>query len=595
MGFGKHLIIRGGSIHGLYRRKSAEQAEVLERIYQSMEEGKECQYQPDNTPFAASYYAQLGLTGELDLSELGVSERGMVTYPDNVIQYRELFHAVLSEDGDFLNALENSTISRDEYFELAEAVLRVAMEQSIGRHPADGKVPADVLLSSAPYYANRFRDAIAAYTGDKVEFLLDTLELDRSDEKALDRVRQACLGIELAAHYTAAMSYSPFRIDFLCATERSQVEIPVPGGYYLMLFEAGHTISRILIEPALKLLPHLIIDEEKLTEVLITEISHIAKLQTKRCLLNNLTGSDIIPSLSKDAEANYIPSALSRLNECYHRKDDDDNHESLSQEEWLEQQLEAEAIMRQQAENVRQQLEGEVGEEALEAGQTIIEYFKNITFDEMTPAQELDVSEYNDDDAGNQEEQEKETESSLEDYFLVAIGGQPRRKVKASMILQELQKGQTATFAKEKEMDAFLHAVKRKHPDATQGFQSHQLRFLEKGRIVRADQRRKHALQQHKHREKHNIAMEMHSEKMENEEAEERSWWGKVRGEKEGSKSRSGKKDKRDKRTSRRRERDEQQHIAMGKDIGKLVDSDSVTSTRQLDDGGQGKSTDRNR
>lgn len=581
------LMVRSGSIRQLHSRK-LDQTHVLEQIYSAVKDGMSFEYSHHESDISPTIYTDLGITTQHWARSSSLNPVSQ-NYPENTIYARRMFNYLLATDSAFIEELSQQDITMNRFFTDVDIMTRCLFSEGLGIDYLRNGIRNQSARNAVERYADNFKRFYLRGRGTQF-VVTSTIDAPPLDDKIKEHILQTEMAVRLAQNYVSGLTNAPFEMRFMLAEERSNLSLPFLTEHYSYFFEAGFDIAFSLIGQVLRILPHITLSEASLKEILEEEISRVAQLHVKRCVAQNLKGNRITFALGNDAKIAYLPSIIARLTELHTplpKEEAEDDEEDVYNETKDQQQEQQNALSDEKQQkfaqllgvsNVAEQLDSRASSEAVEAGQTIIDFFKNLKMDGKEQEQAIEQEQQSkpetggggDDETTGEEKNPEESNAMESEYFEVHIGNQPVRRMNASTILRELRRGKTATFAKQKDMVSFINTLTQQKISSQQrGFQMEQLRYLNRGRIV-------HYTQMHRRTESR-VTREMHAEAATDRLVEI-------------------KEEKKDRQRSRRRSRDKES-TAKDSEYGDMTDTNKIELEREKDKkgSGRGKSSKRER
>jgi hypothetical protein len=488
------LVLRSGEIQRVFNRKM-DQTHVLQQVYRSIQESSRFTFSHRQTDITPALYSELGLTGESCASLQSLLSPLPRAYPENILFFRRVFHSVLAEDAEFVSQLASKDIASQHFFAQCETVLRMGLSAALGKEYTEKSLFNLTAVQAAKQYGNGLKKRL--FRGQEVFFtvsqLLDAPPLDQTLRRKVFITYHAAI---LAGEYVSALTDTRFVYGQMLAEEQASIPMAHTREDYGYFFEAGFDIAATALTLLHDRLPQLTLEAFELRNILKPEVITIAKAQAKQGIAGRLRKQRITFALTNDAKLGHIPAITRRLLKQYAVPKPITQQKQLftphtEETKAVQQEAAMQAALAETRTNVNmgEVLSAKKEKEAIDAAQTIIDFFKNLKLDGVEMEQEVDRTGGDFSDDSNEEDQKRaveEDDSYLDFSFDVYVGAATSRRMKARDIMRELQRGKTATFKNEGDFVSFMKIVQQhqSHSAARAPVRSEQMRYLDKGRIV---------------------------------------------------------------------------------------------------------------
>ncbi len=502
---------------------------LLEQFYEALRSGSHFMHAHSYSSERGNLYADLGSTIATQLYRARKLMPVPKMYPAGLMFYREMLHHHLAINPDYLSGLATKKRNLDLYFRDIEKIVRLTYEQLLiegdwtrGVQNKQSYQVSYAISRHVPYWYLRGMSlpaTIAHLTGS-----------DPYNPDDMERIEDAIWAVDLACAYVGAYLDIEFHSSHIVMADKGPWACEYSTRQCNIIYEAGYHLARHITTQVSPHMEALGASHAQLSAILSDEMAMVALQQSRSALIPDMDKAETISLLVKDAVTQYEPTLLynlkkrceelsSRQQQATHAMQvalsgtvmqpvkvapitaraaaaDDhaeghawsDNMAESGDFKALMRDLEAEQGMDSSIEAAPEEtsLSARLGETTnatvIEAGETIIEYLKRMTFSAPDRSEEKDIMDTTNSSGGDDETaEEKAEELAYSMEFECYIEGQGKVRKKLQDLLAAVQAGLQITFASQAQAKAFTKTALTYEPKAAANMSGNQVRYVEKG------------------------------------------------------------------------------------------------------------------
>lgn len=435
--------------------------------------------------------------------QLGLLDLVPRDMPQSLIWYRLCWHRHLSGQPGFMQQLIYKNVSHGRYFRDVERSMRACFDLLAQPHAIPGlghykKTLHDMATRHAAsfaecYFANASPQALGVH-------LLHLHGIDTSGDAVAQQIQAINWAVSAAIPYAGTLLGIELHPAQLTDATWYQREAPIFGTEAINLaYEAGYRIARQLMVRLLPVRGHYQASDSALAAIMTQELCATAHQQ--RPLTGQTRGMEQVEALVQDAHANHEALLLHRMYELCQQSRIRQDLAARSMQQFLalyfSDEEEPEAKFRDQEQERAAPVQEQAGEQAVDAGLVILEYFRNIKFGDKSEAQAVEAehgeavdanaADEEEDSASNTGNKKSKIQFDIQNMeFEVSINGEETKRLKLTQIFNALRGGSTVRFASKAQARTFVNAVtKMAQQGIDPGFEMAQIEFVEKGQVQR--------------------------------------------------------------------------------------------------------------